>query len=514
MANYKNDPLFNLIKSLTKTEKRHFRLFVNRSGNTDDVKFIKLFDAMESMTLYDDHAILKKVPAIKKVQFSNQKAHLYKQVLSSLRHYHSGQNIDIQLRESLDHAKILYNKGLYKQALKVLDKSKGLAKESKYYTIGLEIMEFEKLIESQYITRSIDTRAEELTAEVDETTQIIASINKLSNLALNLYGLYLRNGHAKSEADIQEVQKYFESHMPMLEIEALDFYEQLYYHQCHVWFNTIIQNFPNCYKHANYWIDLFKNCPKMARKEPIQFIKGYHNLLSALFHLQHYSRFCQVLSELEALQHNEDIVKDLNTEVLVFKFLFSSRANKHFMEGSFDEGVKLIPELLNKLEEYSSKIDPERSLLFYYKIATLYFGSGDNHKAIYYLNKIVTFKELNLREDIHCFARILNLIAHFDAGEDHQLEYQIKSTFQFIGKMNDQHAVQKEIFQFLRKAGKINPNELKNEFQLLHDRILVYQEDIYERRPFLYLDILSWLKSKIENRPVQQIMQEKFKTLK
>ena len=74
MANHKNDPLFDLIKSLTKTEKRHFRLFVNRSGNTDDVKFIKLFDAMESMKAYNDHAILEKVPSIKKVQFSNQKA--------------------------------------------------------------------------------------------------------------------------------------------------------------------------------------------------------------------------------------------------------------------------------------------------------------------------------------------------------------------------------------------------------------------------------------------------------
>ena len=94
------------------------------------------------------------------------------------------------------------------------------------------------------------------------------------------------------------------------------------------------------------------------------------------------------------------------------------------------------------------------------------------------------------------------------------LEYQIKSTFQFIGKMNDQQAVQKEIFQFLRRSGKIKPNELKKEFQMLHDRISLYKDHISERRPFLYLDILSWLKSKIENRPVQQIMQEKFKTLK
>jgi hypothetical protein len=80
--------------------------------------------------------------------------------------------------------------------------------------------------------------------------------------------------------------------------------------------------------------------------------------------------------------------------------------------------------------------------------------------------------------------------------------------------MNDQQAVQKEIFQFLRKTGKIKPDELRQEFQALHDRLTLLNDNIYERRPFLYLDILSWLQSKIENRPVKEIVKEKFKSLR
>ncbi len=52
------------------------------------------------------------------------KAHLYKQILSSLRLIRSENNIDIQLHEQLDYAGILYNKGLYLQSLKVLDRIK------------------------------------------------------------------------------------------------------------------------------------------------------------------------------------------------------------------------------------------------------------------------------------------------------------------------------------------------------------------------------------------------------
>ena len=121
---------------------------------------------------------------------------------------------------------------------------------------------------------------------------------------------------------------------------------------------------------------------------------------------------------------------------------------------------------------------------------------------------------MKLREDIHCFARILNLIAHFEDGQDYHLEYQIRSTFQFIGKMNQQQAVQKEIISFLRITGKITPDQLRDEFIKLYNRLLPLSEDMYERRPFFYLDILSYLQSRIEAKPVKLVVQEKFERLK
>ena len=80
--------------------------------------------------------------------------------------------------------------------------------------------------------------------------------------------------------------------------------------------------------------------------------------------------------------------------------------------------------------------------------------------------------------------------------------------------MNDQGAVQTEIFNFLRKPGKITPNQLKGEFIAIYERLEKLKENLYERRPFLYLDVLSYLKGKIENKPVAEVVQEKFKRLK
>lgn len=67
----------------------------------------------------------------------------------------------------------------------------------------------------------------------------------------------------------------------------------------------------------------------------------------------------------------------------------------------------------------------------------------------------------------------------------------------------------KEMIKFLRGLGEIYPSDLKNEFQKLYDQLKKYEDHPYEKRAFLYLDILSWLESHLQNKPVAQIIKEK-----
>jgi hypothetical protein len=41
-------------------------------------------------------------------------------------------------------------------------------------------------------------------------------------------------------------------------------------------------------------------------------------------------------------------------------------------------------------------------------------------------------------------------------------------------------------------------------------KLRTYQGNRFETRAFVYLDIISWLESKIRNVPVQKIIREKF----
>ena len=68
----------------------------------------------------------------------------------------------------------------------------------------------------------------------------------------------------------------------------------------------------------------------------------------------------------------------------------------------------------------------------------------------------------------------------------------------------------KEILSFLRKIPSIAEEDLKGEFKKLTARLRTIEKEPFERRPFLYLDIISWLESKIEGVPVKEVIQRKI----
>lgn len=512
MTNTAKDPLFILVKSLSKSEKRQFKLYVGRLGVNADAKFLALFNQMDKMDEYTEDVILKN-GIVKKQQLSNLKAHLYKQILVSLRLNPVHQNIRIQIREQMDFATILYHKGLYKQSLKILDKAKTLAIQNEEKTAAYEIVELEKLIETQYITRSIEGRADELTEQAKKFSSLNLITSKLSNLSLQLYGIMLKTGYARNDKELKQINEYFYARLPEVSIEEMGFREKFWLYNAYLWYSFLVQDFLACFKFASKWVDIFYENPQMIYLNPVFYLKGNHYLLESLFFVKYKTQMKLVLEKLEETIADERFPKNDNVISLAFLYSRLNKLNLLFVEGDFEKGIGLVDEILSGLKEHKDRIDEHHVMVFYYKIACLYFGVGDNRTCIQYLKRIIENKNLTMREDLMCFSRVLSLVAHYEAGLDYHLEVQLRSTYKFLIKMNDLQAVQKEMIRFLRKLGDIYPHELKDELKKLHSRLLKYEDHPYEKRAFLYLDIISWLESKIENRPISDIIKEKSKKL-
>ena len=512
MSKQNKENLFLLIKSLSKSEKRQFKLFVGRVKSNKDSKFIKLFNLLDKSTTYNEIEILKK-NFVTKQQLSNLKAHLYNQILQSLRMNPMLQDNRMLIREQIDYATVLYQKGLYKQSLKILEKAKNMSIDLDEKYSAFEIVEIEKLIESQYITRSMSNRADELIKH----SKFLSAQNKLcsslSNLSLQLYEKLIKAGYAKSDEEFRETTKFFYKQIPVVEIENLGFREKLWYYKVHVWYSFLVQDFLGCFKYASKWVDMFEESPEMIKIHPVFYLKANNYLMESLALIKYPEKFKKTLKFMLKNISDSKFIKNDNISSLSFLVHYNNLLNLYFMQGNFVEAKVFISEIIDGIKKYKDQIDEHHVMLFYYKIACLYFSLSDYENSVVYLNKIIKNKHLKMREDLLCFTRVLNLVAHYEAGFDYHLETHLRETYKFLIKMNDLHEVQKAMIRFLRSLGDIFPHELKDSFIKLHKELKKYEDDPYERRAFLYLDILSWLESKIKNRPVSQIIKEKAKIL-
>ena len=509
MPNRSTDILFQLIKSLEKAEKRHFKLYIKRSSSREDLKIIQLFDAIDKGKDYDEKLILKKLPGIEKPQFANLKAHLYKELLASLRLLKSTDSIDLQLHEQLDYARILYNKGLYLQSLKILERAKDLAKSYHQESFLIQVISLEKKIETLHITRSGEGAADRLTEEANAVNKQRNEITALSNLALQLYQWYVKYGHARNIKDEEGVKQFFKQNLQLDARNINGFYQLLYLYQSYCWYAFIRQDFLMYFRYSKKWADLFKNEPMMITVETGHYIKGMHNLLTANFNLRNFKQFDKYLARFERFALSKPANQHDNFRMQAFVYLTSAKINQHLMKGTFGEGLKLVPVIEKGLDEFQMYIDRHRVLVIQYKTALLYFGNGNYDESIDQLQKIIN-GPLDMRIDLQCYARLLHLMAHFELGNDAIIESLIKSVFRFMSRMENMTIVEEEMFKFLKDNVYESAAKLKPGLKKLLQNIKQFEKNRYETRVFSYLDIISWVESKVYDKPMSAIVHEKY----
>ena len=509
MPNRSTDILFQLIKSLEKAEKRHFKLYIRRSSAKTELKIVRLFDILDKQKEYDDQNLLKKMPGVTRPQLANLKTHLYKEILASLRLLKSTDSLDLQLNEQFDYAHILYKKGLFHQSLRILDRVKEIAKANQKFNFLPQTIALEKRIENLYITRSMQDRTEVLSAEAMEVSRHIDRVSRLSNLALKLYSWYVEHGHARNEDDEKDIRRFMKESLQPDMWEQKGFYERLYLYQSYTWYAFIRQDFLQYYRYTKKWVDLFNEQPLMIRVETGHYIKGLHNLLNAHFDLRNFREFEKTLKKFEKVAQTDRVNDHDSFRIHAFIYISTARINQHFMLGTFRQGMSLIPGIEEKMEDYHLFTDNHRIMVLNYKFAMLCFGGGDYNKCIDYLRKIINDKT-NLRYDLQCYARVLHLMAHYELGNDMLMESLSKSVYRFMAKMKNLTMVEEAMFKFLRQTITLSPKQLYPELEKLLESIKHLEKNRFETRAFAYLDIISWVESKVFKKSMSAIIHEKY----
>ncbi|MDD2982307.1 MAG: hypothetical protein PHQ74_02875 [Crocinitomicaceae bacterium] len=514
MAAKVSEALHELIKYLTKSEKRYFKLFSARHVVGTENNYVILFDFIDSQVEYDENSIFEHFKGQAFLnKFSITKKRLYDQIINSLDSFHASTSISAQVYKLLHSADILYNKSLYDQSRRQLRSAEKLALKHEMYNLLSEInLKYKRLAENNGVV-------EEEERERILQTDILAqsqnwTYNTFWNIKSKLFALLHSKGVSRTQADLDE----FKTILTDLEIakeksEATAASDYLYNH-IHAAYHFAIGSFQTCYSHLNQNISLFEQNKSSIQEHPNQYFSILTNAIYIANKLKKNGDSDVLLKKLK--DFNTDIENSNNQDLKIKLFASSSSIELTIlsMKGDLKTAFKVIPQIEKGLIDYETKLTSNRRAFLYFKIASIYFISGDMHEALKKINQILNDRFLDKQEDILSFAQIINLLIHFEMENDQLLSYTIRNTQRFLKNKNRLYAFEEMFLKFLNKANsaesKVNQNEIIEDLYL---QISNLKDNDLQKVAFEYFDFAAWAESKVHKKSLQNLIQNQYEMM-
>ncbi len=490
MSKTSNTELFELIQSLSKAEKRHFKIYASRHVIGSENKYVKLFDAIADQKVYNEKDLLKNESYIK--QLPLLKKRLHDAVLKSLDLFHT--SVDAEIRKLLHQAEILYEKALYEQSKKILRIAKAICKEHELATYELEILRWETKI--AWAQDSMDGIGRIL-GEENELIQTLDNTTQYRSLNHKAFSIYYKHGIPRTPKLIKEVKSILAN--PLLNNPKLArSFEALhtYYHFLCIYY-TMRKDHAKAHIYGIKKFSMFDSSPEKIRTYTNLYLGDLNDCLISSMNLKKYNlmeEYIQKLHNLESIIHSE------RSKSILFFYNYHE-LNYYNNTHQFQKGVKRIEQLEEIFPVYGPKLTTAKRAVLYTVFATAYYGNKNFKKSIYYLNQVRNEPLGNVRVDIESFAHLFHIIVHYEKGSDTaMLKSLVRSTYRYLLKRNRLYKVEECILNFIRKKlSKVHTQkELLGSFSELKKEITQILKDPYESGIIQDFDFVAWLDSKIK----------------
>ena len=498
MSTAVKDQLWRLVKSLTKAEKRNFKLYATRASATTESKFIQLFDLLDRLDEADDGLITKRL-RLTPGKYSNLKRHLYQQILTSLRLIFINKEVDIELREQIDFSHILYGKGLYLDALRSLERAKGKAVEHSRDLLHLEILEFQKLIESRHITlsRQIDNKMDLLLNESAARSYSVLNTSELFNLNIQIHGRYIECGHSRNATDRRENEAFWRSIQTRRadrEVASDTFHQKINRFQATMWYHYIQLNFEDALESAMNALTLFRLSTHMTVKDPDLYLRCLY-YVSVFAYLTGDGPLMRKYERvIDTFLSDDQVLLNENSQRIgaVYRGLMTLNGHFHFQDWSTANAY--ATHLRQDYAAGSFQPTSHRWGQFLYKFAAVCFVQREYGEALDYLNEIINMKSGILREDLLLNTRLLHLLCHYELDNRALVDYHLTNFTRQMRRSTETAGVHRLAVTALRGLIRSATAEQSQVYREL-DRVLrqSVHSDPFERKALLYLDLTQWV---------------------
>ena len=502
-----SDKLFQLIKSFTKNEKRYFKIFAKIHIKGSENSYIELFDVIEKQKKYDEQKIRNKIrnPRLKK-RLPKEKIYLYTLLLKSLKNYHSNNDIELELQNMMITIRILYNKALYDHCLSLIKKLKMLSYQHEkhvYVTIAAK-WEETIIIRGQQSLRELPAN-EKIYDEIFYGMAVEKNEQEYKKIMNGLF-VYMRNkGRARNTTDIDEAKKMISSPLLKNSNQALSLNAKILRENTFLIYYIFTGDYKNAYLHSKIYMELSESVYKKSGNQH-KYINALNNHFFACAHNGKIPECRNLIEKIKNIpaKNQQDELKIYATTT--FMDLTASQVS-----AKTDIPVAYLKNIEKKVTQYEDLIPAGKYCGIFFCLGSIYFSMKRYRDALHSLNKIIYPKKITVRQDILSVARLLQIIIHFELENDDILPYLIKATYHWLAKSNREYKFESIVLIFFKTAlPKIkNREQLLSALKALRKELLVIQKDHFEKTPLELFDFISWIESKIGNKPFEKIVKEK-----
>ncbi len=507
-----SNELFHLIKSLTKSEKRFFKL--SSSIQAGEKNYFKLFDYIDSQPIYDEQKLKEH---FKKERFirhlPSEKNHLYKLILKSLRQFYGEQTASSILKQEIKNIEILYNKALHKEAIKFLKRAKKLAKEHEEFYFSIELISWEKVLtEESYESGDFDVDLNNIIKEESEVIDKLRNLAEYHILYSRINALFRSDGFTKNEEERRTVNEIENHHLIKGKNTALSKRAASICYYIQGLCAAANRDFELSYVKFNRVRNILDDNPKIKLDLGQRYVLTLFHLMQSYINENDFKMAQEMIDQIQGLKGKKGF-NSLHLTLRINNILLSDQMNLYNTQGDFDKSLTVFESRYLQNEDLIERSSKEQKIKFYFSAAYTLFAVSDFKGALQFLNLILNDNEQQLRQDIYSFARILNLLLHFELTNYDYLEYSSNSAIRYLNKTKRDHQIEKVFIRQIKKIAKTaTPLETIPIYQDTLDQINLLLENENENVILDYIDVVAWLKSKITGKDFSEMVKEGIKT--
>ncbi|MEM7036515.1 MAG: hypothetical protein AAF570_05995 [Bacteroidota bacterium] len=443
-----NDDLYHLIQSLGKAEKRHFKIFATAQGNSQ--KHLLLFNAIEAQTQkgagYDEGKIRKKLSGQKLLnQLHVTKNYLRNLILKSLRNYHARISKQAEVRDMLRNVEILYRKELYGMCEKELKRAEKVAQLYEDFSALADIAHWRRRM--LMTVKGAQIALPEINACLDEhaaATGAMQEQNDLFRLSVNFFDQVFTAGR-----DADPLLAHPRMATPPAHFRARTLYEYMQFARC------IVYQQPDA-EAGQILLDLvayFEAHPHQVREDPAPYVTALNNYVGFLLRSGDKALVLPLLHRIRAIPETFRLRDPRMISIKALLNSYNLELELYRDTGDFAAGMVLIPEVEAFLAQHAGRTPGGYHLLLHYQFAYICFRSGARSQALRWLNRLFNGRFPSAgREDIRLYARLLNLILHFEMGHIIVLKYAVESCRRFLRKGRTPAHHEKALLRFFGRV--------------------------------------------------------------